>query len=409
MNFEERLSLRTFPVVLLAVFLGLVMMLAGIPGFWITATVELQPYMDMQSWVEVPAQVLKAEVRSNGLGAELEVLYMYEFKGKYYTASKVGPGTGLIGAASDRKYHEVLARARDNKPFRCYVDPDSPSSAVLFKDFGTGSFLFGLATAFFMGGAGFVLFAGGATVFTNEWRTLRRRKKYVREPWLQRRDWARGNIRSHAKRLPYTLSGLLVFSCVIVAFVAVRMGQLWPTLDYSRRLNVVGFTFLAASLLAAMLLRLARIRKHGVSILRLHRLTGVVGGTLHGKVTITRLVEAPKGVNVVLRCEKIARTGPFSSNRQEFTATTIFEDEYVAMIAEGTGNRKTAETTIPIEFEIPADAPESKYEGPVHYSWLLSLFAESPGVDYAASFEVPVFLPRTARLAASVSDGSDLS
>jgi hypothetical protein len=54
--------------------------------------------------------------------------------------------------------------------------------------------------------------------------------------------------------------------------------------------------------------------------------------------------------------------------------------------------RRTADgVVIPIEIAVPADAPPSESgDGGTQVFWRLNVDAEVPGVDYSASFDVPV-------------------
>src|SRR5689334_22008922 len=123
----------------------------------------------MQSWVETPAMITQAELKaSHGDGTTYQAVavYNYEFKGKPYVGKRVGIDTGSdnVGQFQHDAYREIKQHLDRKEPFRCFVDPQHPGEAVLYRDlrgeiiaFYTlfaaifGSVGLGLATAVVMG------------------------------------------------------------------------------------------------------------------------------------------------------------------------------------------------------------------------------------------------------------------
>jgi hypothetical protein len=120
---------------------------------------------------------------------------------------------------------------------------------------------------------------------------------------------------------------------------------------------------------------------------------GVLGGWLRGTIQIPP--EVPDGIEARVRlvCHRRA-TG---SSRLDYD---VWEAESSARTS----------SSMPVEFRIPfnlpaSDLPEMPSEGTMRVSWLLSVKASLPGVDYDAVFNVPVFATEASD--ASFVTGSD--
>jgi len=130
-----------------------------------------------------------------------------------------------------------------------------------------------------------------------------------------------------------------------------------------------------------------RYRRFGVSQLDLATLPGVVGHALEGTLRTPEGLRPVEGFRVVLTCIRRVTTG--SGDDRSTSETVLWQEE---QRVDGTG------VTIPVAFAIPADAaPSDPGQASDGTLWRLDVTADVPGVDYAASFEVPVF--RTAESA----------
>jgi hypothetical protein len=117
-----------------------------------------------------------------------------------------------------------------------------------------------------------------------------------------------------------------------------------------------------------------------------------VGHALEGTVRTPAGLRPSDGFRVVLSC--IRRTTSGSGRNRSTTESVLWQDErQVSGSALG----------VPVAFAIPADAvPSDPSRDADRTLWRLAVSADVPGVDYAATFEVPVFhtaasdRPRTA-------------
>lgn len=215
------------------------------------------------------------------------------------------------------------------------------------------------------------------------------------EPWLWRPDWASGSIEDTGRKTQYFLWAfagfwnLIAWPCGVLALRA--------ALEQGNRLALIGLLFpvIGIGLLIAATRATVRERKFGVSVLDLSTRPGVVGHGLAGAVRAPSDLLPAGGFVATLSCVNVRVTG---SGRDRSTTETIqWQDQQTVP-----GQRTSAtagrgiETTIPVHFRIPPDAAPCDDANPSDRTvWRLAVTAAVPGIDYDASFEVPVF--RTAQ------------
>lgn len=146
-------------IVIMALFFIAVPLMAA----WYLVGLPIQQWLLTQHWVEVPAiieQVKLQEHRSSGsITYESTARYRYQFDGKEY----VGDRVSLYGPEDGTSYHRVIVREleeyRDSQqPFRCFVDPDYPKDALLYRDIRWGMYvMIGLVALLFSGAGIFML------------------------------------------------------------------------------------------------------------------------------------------------------------------------------------------------------------------------------------------------------------
>lgn len=123
-----------------------------------------------------------------------------------------------------------------------------------------------------------------------------------------------------------------------------------------------------------------RMRKFGTSTLTIKNARGVIGGTLSGTIQCSKEFQ-PKGpYRLSLACmeRKVTEDGERTSKK----AVTVWSDQKSVDSAQA-----HASAGIRVDFSIPKNLPPST--GWVY--WTLKVSAPMPGVNYQASFTVPVF------------------
>ena len=222
------------------------------------------------------------------------------------------------------------------------------------------------------------------------------------EPWKWRADWARGYALDGGPKEAWGLAffavlwNLIAFPGGVLAFQAATakgQGLAWIALLFP----VVG-ALLAAQALTAF----ARAHKQGVARLDLAAVPVPVGRTLAGTVR-THLAAPPEdGFTLVLSALRTERSGPDDDMRTH----VVWQEEAHAkgqLSSDGNG----VHVIVPVAIRIPADAPSTDHSNASdELAWKLEVRAATPGIDYSAGFEVPVyrteasFEPETARSAA---------
>jgi hypothetical protein len=120
-------------------------------------------------------------------------------------------------------------------------------------------------------------------------------------------------------------------------------------------------------------------RKFGRAAFEMSSVPGVLGGWLRGNIMLPGQVPGGCEARVRLVC------------RRDSTGSSRFGyDVWEADATVMTG------ASVPVAFRIPFNLPESDLPdmpgaGTMRVTWLLSIAASQPGVDYAAVFGVPVF------------------
>jgi len=208
------------------------------------------------------------------------------------------------------------------------------------------------------------------------------------KPWLWKKDWREGVIVSHGT----TQSVLL--AAFTVAWNAVSLPTAW--MIYHRglfrerpvELVVLIFPIIGLFLFVIAAYQLLRAMKYGASRVMLPHVPISLGSTVHGEI-VTHVKERPEdGFTLKLACvlREVTGTGKSRTIRE----TELWrEDQHVSpasVIPTMDGIR------VPFAFRIPSDArPTDETISRTQVMWRLSASAETPGIDYAAQFDLPVF------------------
>jgi hypothetical protein len=137
-------------------------------------------------------------------------------------------------------------------------------------------------------------------------------------------------------------------------------------------------------------------KKFGPSIFKMLSVPGVIGGNLSGAIETSVKLRPQDGFHLRLACVKrvVVGTGKGSST-QETVLWQVDKTMNEDLLDE------PRRSGIPVSFQIPPDAMPTDDTMPASkIVWRLIAQAKVPGVDYSATFEVPVF--RTAQKADAV-------
>ncbi len=206
-------------------------------------------------------------------------------------------------------------------------------------------------------------------------------------PWLWRADWAsRRIVGSYGQGAARQWVLALFWNAITLPILyAVVKGAL-ATGDTKQLLALI-FPAVGLWFLGTAIRTTARAWRYGQTVLELTTLPGAIGGTLEGTVRVGRGLDPAAVVRVELasvrRTTRLAGRGGRSVSERKLWRSGELTPEV---------RREAQGTAIPIAFAIPSDAVPSgdqSAEGTV--LWRVSARASAPGVDYAATFDVPVF------------------
>lgn len=355
----------------------------------------LLAWHSMQGWVEVPARIEKAELVTHsgedGSTYSLDVRYTYEYEGRSYTGTRAAlhGGADNIGSYHQQKYGELEAYRGSEEPFRCYVNPARPSESVLFRDPRWELMIFLGVFVFVFGGAGLAAIGGGVFGRRNARATEALHAQWPAAPWMWRQPWVEGRIEYRASAAAF---GLGVFAALWNSialpawYLAYSEGVFSESLFAGIMISLfpaVGLFLVFGAIRAAL-----QWRKYGCSVFRMAEVPGVIGGTLRGVIEVPARVSAEQGYHLKLSCIHRVTTG--TGKNRHTREDTVWKDERV--IARELLAQDSSLTVLPVLFGIPFDMPDfDESDSNNAIIWRLEVQAATPGVDYEAKFEVPVF------------------
>ena len=123
----------------------------GLGFLWLFFLKSLVGIYDAQSWNAVDCKVISSRVRSHsgddGTTYSVDILYQYQIGNKTYKSNRYqffgGSSSGYQGK------REIVDQYPSGQEFKCYVDPNDPTEAVIERSF-TALMLIGLLPLFFV-------------------------------------------------------------------------------------------------------------------------------------------------------------------------------------------------------------------------------------------------------------------
>ncbi len=360
-------------------------------GFAVWLVNGIVEYRRIQGWDETPAKIISVDwkcIRASSKGNEYkaEVEYRYRYRDQSYTGHRISLDK-VSGSFQENSLPELRKYRARGMPFRCYVNPEQPAEATLYRDLPWHTFAFQAGSVLAFGGVGFGLLA-----FTLFGRRSQRKKgalaqAHPEEPWLWRKDWADGTIRGSAT----SLAGPLVFAIFWNGFFAVawfaflcnRTGRsdeqviLW---------FMIPFTIIGLGLLGLAAVSVMQWRKFGRSVFQMASVPGVIGGQLAGVIRTPVKIEPQDAFRLKLTCVDLVS----SRGSRSISRNLVWQDEQ--RIAHDMLQSDVSHSAIPVLFQIPYECRPTDDSDPKNIiSWTLEVAAKTRGLDYWAQFDVPVF------------------
>jgi hypothetical protein len=372
------------------VLFGLPFVLAGL-AITTLYVKGLTDWAASRAWVKTECRILEADIKQNDETSRATARYSYRYGGQSYESDRVSlySGSDNIGdfqrriAAELRQKH----RTQDERKAYCYVNPDQPSEAVLYRDlrWSMQGFLAIFALTFPAVGAGIVV--GGMLAMRKEKDLRQRKSDYPDEPWMWRNDWADKTISSstrlsHTTVLTYTLWSFLIIAplllCVWLSGAFEQHARSWILMIFPL-LWCVPAWFSVRQIRSRMMLGEASFRPDHSPV--------QPGDTLTGSLFCKHPPPYRSAARLSLRCDKLVTTrdSEGGSTRTE----TIWRHEESRPDEDFT--REFNGFNLPVSILVPSDAPGTLLdaEAAERHEWKLGLAI--PGTPAKAEFLIPIF------------------
>jgi hypothetical protein len=354
----------------------------------------LSGWVEVADWVETPARITYAdlEVHDGDDSTTYKVVarYEYEWEGERFGGNRVSVHSGAdnIGSFHQDAHLELARHVGSGEPFICFVNPDDPSEAILYRKMRWGLFaLMGLFATIFTG-AGVGIVAKG---FLSSHKVAEQdalENSHPQEPWRWNSDWQEGQIRASGKAQFILPAVMAVFwNLVSTPLLFVIPEEFF---DKGNKLALIGLVFPVVGIgLAIWAIRaFVRWKKFGDSVFEMTTYPGVIGGKLAGRIVTSVDLNPTEGFHLTISCVNRVTTG---SGKNRRTSERVLWQQKRHLLREPLDWDPT-KSEIPVLFAIPFDVdPTEKRSDSDEVVWRLQLAAEVPGVDYAVQFDVPIF------------------
>ncbi len=212
-------------------------------------------------------------------------------------------------------------------------------------------------------------------------------QQYPDEPWLWKKEWREGVIHSRSKMTVIFSSLLALFWNAISTFLMFKIFDAAEKGNTAALLGLV-FSIIGILLIIVSIYLFLRWRKFGDPTFHMASVPGVLGGRLRGTLRIPTLLRPEKEMVITLDCVHIETD--YNGKNRETTQTILWQTE--ELFPRDMLLQENHSTCVPVDFYIPYDQPaldDSQEDSQI--IWQLRAEAALPGVDFSASFNIPVF------------------
>ena len=353
---------------------------------------SLIKWQEMKSWEEVPAfiQQTNLDVKSDSDSTSYKVTanYTYNYEGQSYIGSRVTMHSGSDSFSYHREIYKELSKYKGSgQTFPCFVNPENPSEAILFRVPRWEKVYSYFAIMLLFGGVGLVLFYKGLRNRHTKQQEDKFRAHYPSEPWLWKKEWRDGQISSHSK---LKMANAIAFAIIWNIMASLGWFFLYGEFKAGNYLVLIFLIFPVIGIgLAIWAVRLIlQWFKFGQSTFEMQSVPGVIGGALRGRIHTIVNIKPQDGFHLELSC--INRITTRSGKHRKTREHVRWQD--TCDISHEIYEYDPSRSVIPVLFQIPYDCLETNDDNPKDtIFWRLEISAKVPGVDYAASFEIPVF------------------
>jgi len=341
-------------------------------------------YFKSSNWEKTPVSIIKTDLKTyKSEGKTLysvECVYNYHWEGNLYTGTKVGFEKYRSADAFHKNRYRILHRQeKSGRSFSALVNPDNPQESILFRELQTTMLVFTIVgILFMMSGASLSIWG------IHTWRkSYKINKLYPGKPWKAQKVSDDFIISDKALFHVFKAYGIgvgmgLFVSFFFIAFSDNKNTPIFPML-------IIGiFALITIAIFVQAFYFTFRYFKYGSSSLVLSQIPLAPGMNFSGLIRIHRSMEPMEGLKIVFKCLKEYVEG--HGKKSKHIKKTIFEDK--ALITESMG--RCQGKIWAFNFMVPEGYPDHNLLGSVKYRWILEIKAETPGIDFGASFELPV-------------------
>ena len=344
---------------------GLIFLMAGLGVGWFYYSI-LSRWYEVRDWKEVPCFIESTDLeRKTSKNSEMHVVraaYRYEYEGRFYK----GDGVSLsdqadsFGDYQQRVFSILDEHRREGRPFRCYVNPDVPEEAVIFREARWTILLFMSVFPLVFPLVGGLVRLSGVMGLRNNRREKGHQIRYPGQPWRWKPAWSEEWMR------PKNTGDAWIWMVVTV-----WMGILWLPMmhallvdgdaGWANPLSLLAFAPAGVILLVGWgALKRVLAGRRGVILLYVEPRPVSPGQVLNGYLGIPK--HLPLGlhesVEVAVRCHKemTVRSGKSTTVQREEVWSGVVRIPMSEATREGTGSR------LPLRMEIPAGLPAMPVE-----------------------------------------------
>jgi hypothetical protein len=209
------------------------------------------------------------------------------------------------------------------------------------------------------------------------------------QPWLWRPEWTARRIPDQRRNITAFLWIFAIFWSAISFPVAYLVLRDWPKEQKPALLLFLIFpAVVPAVAIAASYMSLRRL-KFGVSVCTIDTVPIRRGHTFHGEIEMRGDAVPDDGYRLRLVCvHRIVR----GSGKSQSVDEQALAQQEMRVSSASAMRSPTGGVRIPFSMTVPSDGKSCDIRNPRdQILWRLEAAAEMPGIDYAASFELPVF------------------
>jgi hypothetical protein len=214
-----------------------------------------------------------------------------------------------------------------------------------------------------------------------------RRAQFPDQPWKWKTEWQKPFIDSQSKT---TAIGLWIFA---IFWNAISIPAAWIILHDAHREKAANliliFPLVGGLMLWGAIYQTVRWRKFGRTRFVPSQIPGAIGGYLGGVIEVPARVMPVADARLMLKCVCRETRGTGKQRR----TTEVVRWEHEENIAREKWVSGFGGTSIPVLFYIPATcAATDDSDSNNEIVWRLSAEVAVPGVDFATTFKVPVYV-----------------